>query len=118
MGVQPLHGLGRTGDHRRRLAEFDRERLNDLDLGPGEPVEHRRELSESVGPGGHPDALAGLAGVVQLELVFLRDDLLGEGDRGVAAPGCGTLRRRRRSGGIGGIAALEEVERHDRLRWS
>ena len=35
VGVQPLHRLGRAGDDRGRLAELDRQRLDDLDLASG-----------------------------------------------------------------------------------
>ena len=75
----------------------------------GQPDEHRRQLGHRLRSGLHPDALAGLARVVQLELELLGDDLLGQGHR------AGRLRRRRAGlggGRIPGGLALQEVERH------
>ena len=94
MGVQPLHRLGRAGDGRRRLAELDGQRLDDLDLGQGEAGQHGRQLGEGVGPGLHPHALAALAGEVQLELVLLGDDLLGHRQARVVGLAPGSRRSR------------------------
>ena len=59
----------------------------------------------AAGPGLHPDALAALARVVQLELVILGDDLLGHQTR--------TSLGGRRRGRLGGLSpALQEFERH------
>ena len=40
MGIQPLHRFRWPDDRGRCLAEFDRERFNDLDLALGDAVEH------------------------------------------------------------------------------
>ena len=112
VGVQPLHRLGRAGDGRRRLAELDGQRLDDLDLGLGQADEHRRQLGHRLRAGLHPDALAALARVVQLELVVLGDDLLGQRRPSRSARrGRGATARR---GGVGAALALQEIERHVR----
>ena len=106
VGVEPLHRLGRADDRRRRLAELDGQRIDDLDLGMRQPDQHRRQLRDRGRTGLQADAVAALAGVVQLELVILGDHLLGQ-ERG---------RRRLRSrigcGGIGIALSLQEIERH------
>ena len=58
------------------------------------------------GPALHADALAALAGVVELELVLLGDDLLGQPGDGLRLGACG---------GLVGVApaTLQELEGHD-----
>src|SRR5207247_6599898 len=92
VGVEPLYRLGWPGHHRRGLAELDRQRIDHLDLALRQAVEHARQLRHRTWAGRHPDALARLAGVVQLQLVFLGDDFLGQRDLTAAASrGCGGL---------------------------
>ena len=107
MRVEPLHRLGRACDGRRRLAELDRQRRDDLDLRLGEAGQHHRQLGEGLGARLHPDALAALPRVVQLQLVVLGDDLLGHRQAGVAR-----RRGRRRCRRLGGTFSLQELEGH------
>ena len=81
MRVQPLHRLGWALDDGLRLGELDRQRLDDLDLGDGQAVQHARQLVERLGAGLHADALAALAVVVELERVVLGRQLLEDGRR-------------------------------------
>ena len=98
--AQPLHRLGWPDDDRLCLGVLDRQRLDDLDLGDGEAVEHAGQLVERLGARLHADALAALAVVVELERVVLGGELLEDGRRRGAR-----LRRL-------GTLALEEVEGH------
>src|SRR5439155_4537849 len=95
----------RVAHDRRGLAELDRQRLDDLDLALREAHEHRRQLVERARPGLHPHALAALARVIQLQLVFLGNGLFGQ-SRGSGGG------RDRGAGLAGGVLALEEIERH------
>ena len=85
------------------------QRLDDLDLALGEPVEHRRQLGHRAAarPCIRTPSLL-LPRVVQLELVVLGDDLFGQRDRGVrsercAGAGSAALRRFRNSSGTSGL---------------
>ena len=111
VGVEPLHRLGRPGDGRRRLAELDRQRLDDLDLGLGEPGEHRRQLGHRLSgrPACRTPSLR-LAGVVELELELLGDDLFGH--RRPEPVGAGAARA---ASGSAVLLALQEIERHGGL---
>src|SRR4029079_7025441 len=93
------------------LAVLDGQRLDDLDLALGETDEHARQLVERVGSRLEAHALAALPGVVELQRVFVRDDLFreGGGERGWW----------RGPAGLGRLLpafALEEFEGHGILR--
>ena len=105
VGVQPLHRLRRADDGRHRLRELERQRLDDLDVAAGDTRQHRRQLGQRARAGLEPHALAALAGVVELELVLLRDDLFGQAGDGLSLGG---LR------GLFGVtpATLQEFEGH------
>ena len=110
--VQPLHRFRRSGDGRCRLAEFDGQRLDDLDFGLGQPDEHPGQLHQGAGPGLHAHAFAALARVVELELVLLSDDLFGHRQTGLrdrSGRGRDGLGR-----GVRTPLALQELERHVR----
>ena len=93
MRVEPLHRFRRTDDLGHRLGELDRQRLDHLDLVPGQAGEHARQLRHGPGARAHPHALGALARVVQLELEVLGDDFLGQPDRRGGARWMSTSRR-------------------------
>ena len=95
MRVEPLHRLGRAGDLGHRLGVLELERVDHLDVAPGEAGEHRRQLRERPRASLEAHPLAALARVIELELVLLRDDLFGH-------PGA----RRRGLGGLRGLLGL------------
>jgi hypothetical protein len=99
VGVDPLHGLRGPDDRGSRLAVLDRQGFDDLDLGPGQPDQHRRQLRESARSRLEADALRALPGVVELEDVLLGGGILGHDRRG-------------RQLHFGTALALQELERH------
>ena len=85
------------------------QRRDDFDLRAREPGQHAGQLGERLGAGLHPDALAALARVVELQLVVLGDDLLGHRQAGLAG-----RRRNDRGGRRLGVARVspQELEGH------
>ena len=78
VSVEPLHRFGRMGDRWGRLAELERQWLDQLDVAGGNPCQHRRDLVDRPWARLEPDSRAALARIVQLQLVLLGRDVPGQ----------------------------------------